>query len=338
MTIVRNLHTNPSAEVSLAGWTALGGALARVPFDNMKGQQGAQVVQCTADASATRMFVRTLSIPATAGLWVAPRVWVASDGLWVTLQVFAKAANGTVLTSTTSGYDQTTGWYEGDVLRTPALNLPAGTTHLDIEVVARNAADTPVTGRLWVDGWNVAAAATEDAARLGQAAGYLAGDTPGWAWDGTPHASASRGPTLPYSHDGELRDTAGKRLAWLDLIAGYEATSESRMAVQTSLGTFPKQFARGGNAGPRVGTLRIHFTRELADGTPAGRSLAVEQLLRQGVARQLVVNMDPGVGPTDFTFYPTGRIVRRLEHATAGRGPAARAVWTVECEFTELLP
>lgn len=343
MSIIRNVYPDPSFEnTGSPAWTARSGTYATTEaYPLMQGRVGARVGEATTTAgnSHNALYLEsTATVYISAGQWAAARIWIASepDVLTYLRLVFQDLAGVEVARATSTV--AAAGFYQGRYVDL-VTQAPATARRVQVVIGAyRSGENMRLNDNLWADQLALSVEWLRPAAEQGIASGYHDGDSPGWVWEGTPHASASRGPAAPYSHDGELRDTAGKRLAWLDLIAGYEATSESRMAVQTSLGTFPKQFARGGNAGPRVGTLRIHFTRELADGTPAGRSLAVEQLLRQGVARQLVVNMDPGVGPTDFAFYPTGRIVRRLEHATGARGPAARAVWTVECEFTEVIP
>lgn len=158
------------------------------------------------------------------------------------------------------------------------------------------------------------------------------GATTGWAWEGSPHTSASFGPLEPYSPDGVL-DVGGQRLDWLDAIADLEETAESHSAVLTTLNTTGvRHHVSVRPAGPATGRLTLHFIRELGTGDPGARAQVVANSLLSGAVHRLTYAADLS-GATAFDFVPTGAVTRRLEKETAYR--KRQAVWTVEVDYTK---
>lgn len=177
--------------------------------------------------------------------------------------------------------------------------------------------------------WSIAVAPTE-ADALDAVATYRDGNTPGWAWDGAPGVSTSRGPAEPYAPEAQLSG-GGARAAWLDVVTELETRAEAATVVHAPLvgGIAPHYTVRA--AGPRTTTLRLVFGRELADGTPAQRSRAAELALAAGGVHRIEYLVGE-LASSWLDVVPTGALVRADVPATRSRG--ARTVWTLEAECT----
>lgn len=329
MSVVTNLAPNPSIETGTTGWILWTGAgtLDRLSIP-AEAPVGDCFIRARAAASQSNFGLQLAAIPLAAGP-VGVGVMLRSNmvGAYARIRFDFRNASGSTIGGFIYGAQQA-------LAVTPFTRVvavataPAGTTQvvLVLQVTAANGVVTTVPASTTLDA---------DALILAQQAtvpAYGDGDLPGWAWAGTPHASTSTGPSKPYSPDAELTGQSGFH-AWLDMVPEFGAESTSRTVVQLPQQTHPVPYVVGRNAGPRTGTLRVHFVRELADGTPGERSAAFEEHLRGGSQPRTLTWAAEVGGLETFQFIPTGRIVRRLEHASISR--KRLAVWTVECEYTE---
>lgn len=327
MSVIRNVLPNPSAEVNTTGWEGIYGTLSRVENGPLADARGAWMLQASAGGANTSLVIRTAGaasarFPATPGQWVAARAQAAGVDMRVRAVIVFLSSAGTGV-GTMLGPLVTVG-AGAPVIH--AAQAPATAVTYRVEWQASPVAGGTVTAgaTFALDAAMVAASWTEDEARAAVAS-YADGDSRGWAWEGTPHASASRGPSDPYRPEAEVW-RLGQRVAWIDQLDGFEeeATSGSRVQVSPLAGS-ARTTTVVRPAGTSRGTLTMRFFHELGDGRPGERAAALMDALATGAPFQLrIYPWIPGLATVDAV--PTGAIRRRLLHARAG-------VWEVECDF-----
>lgn len=333
--IVRNAIRNPSFETGTHNWSALYGTLGRYGWNtSWVNAAPAWLGLATSDGTQPFLYLRTAlgaddRIAVAGGQWVGARTWYATDsGMSVLLRLqFYDAAGSLVLAV---GTDYAPGaFYPGNFHRL-TTQAPAGSVSFGLDVIGTWGSTMPAGKRLWVDAVQATVADTKDAAQWAVETGYHDGDSLGWAWEGTPHASTSFGPAEPYTPEAEVvtvTEFGETALDWLDLVSGYETESESGVTVTPlRLGGSNTYHVTKAPAGPRTGRMVVRYLRELATGTTTWRSAVLEDALRSG--DQLRFAFDLGLAP--LTVYATGGIARRREPGTAGQ------VWTVEFDYSEV--
>lgn len=275
MTIVQNLLTNPSLEASGANWRSDStGTRERI----QAGRDGGWCFRITRGASGAL----------NAYPWAAaePPAGVASvTGAWVRVSVAAAVRTVALLLNSAGG---TVATITGPVLNAAAgswawvpgadFTMPAGVASVYLVVTLVNAEAVPAGTTMDVDQAMVLVGTSQ--------ATYFDGDSPGWAWTGAPHASASRGP-LRFEPEAELRTMAG-RVEWVDVVHGYAEETPTRTSVQESLLTNaapPAITIR--RAGLRRGQLQLVIRSETAAGDAAARAARMAESLRSGVVHEL---------------------------------------------------
>lgn len=178
-----NLISNPSFEVDLAGWTAVGtvtlsrattrsavgGASALMTFSSMSGENGMR--SAATSASAGQVF--------TASTWLSAED-LSGAGVSGLIRIEPLDAAGAVLATAVAAIPAEVAgkWFRGSVTHT----MPANTASVQV-LIAENHGST--LENFYVDGVQL-----EQADR---ASSYLDGSLgPGYSWDSTAHASVSR--------------------------------------------------------------------------------------------------------------------------------------------------
>lgn len=176
-TVVTNIVTNPSVEISTAGW---GG-----------GNGGASVT-----TSSARAFSGTQSL-----LWQAPPTPVADSGAQYPLssltvgQIYTASAY--VFQIGTVGSGLVIGAYQGGWTRSTPVLTTGTWTRISVTFTA-----TQINAILFVGSVNAPTSSSQfsvDALQVVTGSSnspYADGSSPGWAWTGSPHNSTSTGPAL----------------------------------------------------------------------------------------------------------------------------------------------
>lgn len=205
----RNLSTNPSAEVDMAGWSALNvgtyyPTMTREPAADAAA--GSHVLRVTFPTPPPSHFAGVLTNPIPAAPNTRHRVRArvrtsAPMGVLLELRPYGGSPSyGPTVSQVIAPAD---GWV---TLTTQVDNISAPTVRVLVrEVQLTGALNVPAAGTyLEVDGLEVTNTELPE--------GYADGNTYGWAWDGAPGASTSRG-TVDATATAVLESPAGAELA-----------------------------------------------------------------------------------------------------------------------------
>ncbi|MBO1770454.1 hypothetical protein [Agrococcus sp. TF02-05] len=323
MPIIRNIAPNPSIELNAAGyslWTG-SGTLTRIaiPAD---APQGNCLLRARATASQSNFGIAFDSMPLSAGpVTVAYRARSNQVGAYVRTRFEFRDAGGSLIGAYLYAHGGTP-LQVGPMNREVAtVTAPAGSASM--RLVAQLVASTgfPLT---------VPADATLDldaviVAQLPEAPAYFDGDSPGWVWDGAPHASASLGPDGIYTPEAQLL-RAGTAVDWIDLVPGYEEAAAAGTVVQVTADPARAPYVTVRPGRDARGTLTMHFVRETGKGRPGDRAEAAYRSLSSGAPHTLQMRDSHGGLGTPLQLVPAGAIRRTREARSDG-------AWTVEFDF-----
>lgn len=329
MTLLRNRALNPSGEGDL--WLPWTGSTTINRMTSSASVTGASYQRATVTDAATNIGIRTAGNPVNAGSVIsvmqAGKTNASGSALRMRL-LFRDAANADV-GQVFSAWVTSAG---GAAWRWPILrDVPVPASAVTVETLIYVVADAgggpldPVASQfldadalMIVEGSNVTL----------EPALYADGDSLGWAWDGTAHASSSRGP-VPGSYAPEARlsvqGLAGFELVgYLDQLAGFELEAEGRSIVHRSAvpdANYPVSVSHR-PAGSDTGSMVARFTTETGEGMPGERALKIYNALKRGGHYSLGLELYlPGW--SGFTFAQVGGI-------RAAREPGISDRWTVE--------
>lgn len=335
MPIVQNLITNPSAETNLDGFSSLGSVpLKRIDetvYPKMAGRSGRYLIEGRSDGSSfyTRIQRDDQLVAVTPGKFVGISAWVATEvGTQALARLSFRDAGNNALPNVVTGHEEA-GFYGGRYLSLVA-QVPASAVAAWMEVQIVHPLGS--NARLWTDQWMMVETDTLAEGEAALRPGYRDGDTSGWVWDGTPHASTSRGPSQPYDPDMTFT-RASSPLAVLeygDIVDTVELRARSRSVARTTLSGSLYTLQRKAEA--QTGTMTVHFVRELINGTPGARALAFYEVLLSGVELSYIPLADVEA-PSRIYALPTGNVELKL-HSDTGRSHGRLAAWTVSFDYT----
>ena len=215
----RNLCTNPSFEVDLAGWNLNGvTAIKTIGFPQMA-HSGTGILQATSNGTSASPSVTMDNVVVNAGEWFGMKAWLASEfvgNMQVRIAVTFKDSGGASLSTVTSTYAYATfytGAYHQIVTQAPASTAKA-TIWLQFQNGASPGSIVASGQRMWADVVQCHAKPTQAEVEATLAEGYFDGSTTPPAgkangWSGTAHASESVQTTsLGVYFDGSTNDPA----------------------------------------------------------------------------------------------------------------------------------
>ncbi len=301
-----NLVTNPSFETGTHGWTALGtgwknGGVNRASRSDTPNQHGSYMGTLVADGTTSRITIMTsATTPLAPGKWVGVSCWAGTfgDGARVMLELSlvgttTEYRNAGIVASpmTAGGFHQvvhqadadTTGWRVGVAMFGPADGSNLGDNY-----------------SLWVDQVMVIIGDSQAEVEAALATGYADGDTPGWKWDGTPHASTSRmadaiSNEVYRSYDGENWE-----LVATDVPLG-STIADSEVALNTEV------FYRV-NAVSALGTVGTAdsvstFTESKVGYWAAGDNFYLSQQIRMNLGDPPGIDFETGLAQKELHYF-----------------------------------